>query len=355
MVLNLGGEPLSTHELPAPNRDTHDDLNEAYLHDAQQYALDADAAEASFTEEQRAIYQLILSMTDDPDTYAGKNIVFLDAPGGTGKTFVINSILKRARSQGKIAIATATSGIAATLLDNGQTLHSAFKIPIDSHLQQHPTGKISRGSALARKIQQCRLIVVDEAPMAHKSNYEALNLTLRDLCDPDRPMGGIPMLLCGDFRQLLPVVKGGTRSNIVNASLKKSHLWHHITVRHLTINMRAFITGNDGAMAFSDLLLTIGNGTIESSDGHDMINIPSEIGHFVNSLDELMNSVYPDLETNGLNSEWLSQRAILSPLNKTVVTLNNCLLDKFPGKKNCTRPPTPMLMMKRLSYIQLSF
>ena len=53
-------------------------------------------------------------------------ILFLDAPGRTGKTFSINLILAKLRSEGKIALATASSGIAATLLTGGRTLHSTF-------------------------------------------------------------------------------------------------------------------------------------------------------------------------------------------------------------------------------------
>jgi hypothetical protein len=41
---------------------------------------------------------------------------FLDAVGGAGKTFCENLILLKLRSEGKIAVAVATSGIAATLL-----------------------------------------------------------------------------------------------------------------------------------------------------------------------------------------------------------------------------------------------
>ena len=74
--------------------------------------------------------------------------------------------------------------------------------------------------------------------MTHESTYEAVNRTLQDITGVQRPMGGIPTLLCGDFCQILPVVKRGTRANIVNASIKTSDLWHHVTVKHLTTNMR---------------------------------------------------------------------------------------------------------------------
>ena len=45
---------------------------------------------------------------------------FLDAVGGAGKTFCENLLLSKLRSEHKIAVAVATSGIAATLLHGGR-------------------------------------------------------------------------------------------------------------------------------------------------------------------------------------------------------------------------------------------
>ena len=47
-------------------------------------------------------------------------VLFLDAPGGTGKTFLINLTLTKIGFEGKMALATASSGIAATLLSGGR-------------------------------------------------------------------------------------------------------------------------------------------------------------------------------------------------------------------------------------------
>jgi hypothetical protein len=55
---------------------------------------------------------------------------FLDAVGGAGKTFCENLILSKLRSEHKIAIAVATSGIAATLLHGGKTAQGHLKLPI---------------------------------------------------------------------------------------------------------------------------------------------------------------------------------------------------------------------------------
>ncbi|KAJ8706707.1 hypothetical protein PYW07_012785 [Mythimna separata] len=49
------------------------------------------------------------------DNVSGE-ILFLDAPGETGNTFLTKVILARIRNQNKIALAVASSGIAATII-----------------------------------------------------------------------------------------------------------------------------------------------------------------------------------------------------------------------------------------------
>ena len=85
-----------------------------------------------------------------------------------------------------------------------------------------PICNIKKGTALSRVIQKGKATVVDEAPMTNKLAFEALDHTLRDLTGKERPMGGMCVLLCGDFRQVLPVFQGGTGGNIVDSCLKKS-------------------------------------------------------------------------------------------------------------------------------------
>lgn len=56
---------------------------------------------------------------------------FLDAPGGTGKAFLIKFILETIRSQNGIALVLVLSVIAATLLEGGRTAHSTLKFPLN--------------------------------------------------------------------------------------------------------------------------------------------------------------------------------------------------------------------------------
>ena len=135
-------------------------------------------------------------------TFAG-GVFFLDAPGGAGKTFLLNTVLATIRSRCEIAPATASSGIAATLLSD------------------------------------CKAIIVDEAPMIHHCAFEAVDRALHDIRSVDAPFRGITTLLCGDFWQILPVVRNGTRANILISSWQ--YLWPSISVLHLITNMRVHL------------------------------------------------------------------------------------------------------------------
>lgn len=78
----------------------------------------------SLNEDQRNVYdQVIHSVTE-----GNAGMFALNACGGSGKTYTINTIIDQVRSMGKVALATATSGIAGTLLHGGRTIHSRFKV-----------------------------------------------------------------------------------------------------------------------------------------------------------------------------------------------------------------------------------
>jgi len=55
---------------------------------------------------------------------------FIDAPGGTGKTWCFNTLLRYVRQHGDPALAVASTGIAGLLLAKGRTAHSRFKLAL---------------------------------------------------------------------------------------------------------------------------------------------------------------------------------------------------------------------------------
>ena len=71
-------------------------------------------------------------------------IFFVDGPGGTGKTYLYRALLANVRSRGMIGLATATSGVAASILPGGRTAHSRFEIPLqtsESTMTKHVKAK----------------------------------------------------------------------------------------------------------------------------------------------------------------------------------------------------------------------
>ena len=58
------------------------------------------------------------------------------------------------------------------------------------------------------------------------------------LMDSIEPMGGKLVVLMGDFWQILPVVIGSNREDIVKNTVKCSELWNDFQMFKLTENMR---------------------------------------------------------------------------------------------------------------------
>ncbi|KAK6998606.1 ATP-dependent DNA helicase PIF7, partial [Biomphalaria glabrata] len=253
-------------------------------------------------------------------TSGGGGLFFLDAPGGTGKTFLLNMLLTKIRMQKKIALALASTGLAASLLDGGRTAHSALKLPLDIATSIHPKCNISNNSGIARVLKECVLIVWDECTMAHKKSLEALNTILNEIRGSDTLMGGAVVVFSGDFRQTLPVIPGSTVSQQLNACIKSSYLWNKGLKVTLKKNMRV-----QNNKQFSKHLLRIGNGKYKT------ISFPWQFCHWEQSYEGLIKKVYPDILENFKSSEWLCERAILAPTNQCVDRLNVLIQDKLPG------------------------
>lgn len=88
---------------------------------------------------QREVYDTLIKATDD----GNGGLFILDAPGGTGKTFLMSLILATVRARSYIAVAIASSGIAATVLDGSRTAHSKLKLPLNLQTSEQPTCNIS--------------------------------------------------------------------------------------------------------------------------------------------------------------------------------------------------------------------
>lgn len=332
MCLLMANKVLSCLGLTAPNRAMQDALNHELQrelqYDTQAMTEAVRTTVPQLNEEQRIAYDRLIQAVNS----GSGGIYFLDSPGGTGKTFLITLLLAKIRSQNEVALALASSGIAATLLEGGRTAHSALKLPLNMHINETPVCNIAKNSAMAKTLQVCKLIIWDECTMAHKRSLEALDRTLKDLRDNQNIFGGAMILLSGDFRQTLPVIPRSTVADEINACLKSSNLWRHVKTLQLTTNMRVFLQQDQTATVFSKQLLDIGNGKVAVDSSTGLMTFPTDFCHFTESKEELIQRVFPDIKQQYNNHDWLSERAILAAKNKDVDDLNATIQNFLPGE-----------------------
>ena len=336
------------HGLPKPDLSTSNKMKNRLL--AEELTYDStnlrhmhDTLASQLTSEQRHIHDVVLQSVYENSGHC----FFVYGYGGTGKTFLWNVLISRLRSEKHIVLAVASSGVASLLLPGGRTVHSRFKIPIV--IDESSMCDIKRGSFLADLIVQSSLIIWDEAPMTHRHCFESLDRSMRDILGQidsssfHRVFGGKTVLLGGDFRQVMPVVEGGTRLDTVDASITNSYLWSHVRILRLTINMRLLGMASAGLpteqmKSFNDWVLSIGDGTAKGTahnedEGSDLIEIPRDIliPRIGSAVDDIVRSTYPNLETSYSDPVYLRERAIVAPKNDTIEEINTHVLSLIPG------------------------
>ena len=281
-----------------------------------------------FNDEQRVAFDLIAATL--ADNYEGTKVFNINAPGGCGKTFLLNAILAYARGMGKKCIATASSGTAATLLKGGRTAHSTFGIPIS--IFNTSTCSIKANSKLGQLILASELLIWDEALMSHSYNILAVDRMMRDITKNNTFFGNKIIIFCGDPRQTLPVIPKGSRSNIVNASMMKCpHIWNKSIKINLIVNMRVIRNGNNpDAITFTNFSLDVGenNVNLERIINTNTIRIPDNLlipSHMPNTPDTLISQIFPNIFSGEIEND----SAILTPKNCDCDIINSIAIRRF--------------------------
>ena len=152
----------------------------------------------TLNEEQIFAYKQILD-----SVYADKGqMFFVDGFGGSGKTYLWSAVSFRLRSEDKIVLNVASSGIASLLLPGGRTAHSQFMIPLV--LVEETSCKIDKDSKKAELLQMASLIIWDEALMINRLAFEAFDRTLRDIMN--KVVDGVLMFLLVEKLLFLGVI-----------------------------------------------------------------------------------------------------------------------------------------------------
>jgi hypothetical protein len=322
------GKDINTFPLP-PMIDVYDDAigtpREVYEEESIEPIVGYVALKDSLNEEQRAAYDKIMFVVD---TDQG-GLFFVDGPGGTEKTYLYRVLLATLCNQGKIAVETTTSGVAASIMPGGRTAHSRFKIPLT--IDDGVVCSFTKQSGTTELLQKASLIIWDEASMTKRQAMETLDNSMRNIMGcPGLPFGGKTIVFGGDFRQVLPVVRKVSRAQVIASSLWMSYLWESISHLKLVSNMRA---KNDPW--FAEFLLRVGSGTEDTNSDGD-IRLPDDVCvpycGSDSDLDNLIDFAFLNLNENMSDSTYITSRAILSTQNDWVDMINVKMIDRFQGE-----------------------
>ena len=166
-------------------------------------------------------------------------------------------------------------------------------------------------------IKEASIIIWDEGPMVNRAVLACIEEVCRTVMDNDQPFGGKIIVVLSDFRQTCPVIRGGTRSQVVDASIKSSHLWDLFTIYQLTIPIC-----NAEDPEFADFVDTIGDGA-----GPE---VPLTLLEHVESADDLLDFVYPHHILP--DPQACLRQAILAPTHIQVDSYNKNILQRIDGE-----------------------
>lgn len=137
----------------------------------------------------------------------GHNIILI-GQGGSGKTFVLKKVYKELGLRGKNVFITCSTGIAATQYEKGQTLHSWCGVG-DGGIPKSELSKLivsdERYQSARERIESCDVLIIDECSMVSQKMFETVEFLCRSVRGGNKCIGGIQVILAGDFYQLPPV------------------------------------------------------------------------------------------------------------------------------------------------------
>jgi ATP-dependent DNA helicase PIF1 len=139
--------------------------------------------------------------------------LFFTGEAGTGKSFLLNAIVKIARlTDEENVFVTASTGISACGI-GGTTLHSFAGVglgeePQDELIRKLLKPKSNAAIKAAERWRNANMLIIDECSMLDPKYFVKLDNIGRHLRRVfDRPFGGIQIIMTGDFFQLPPVDK----------------------------------------------------------------------------------------------------------------------------------------------------
>ena len=155
---------------------------------------------------------------------------FLTGAGGTGKSYVIRSIVEALNREGKDVALTALTGCAALLLGKkAKTLHSWAGIGLGKDPVELLIGKLKKSSKAKKNWLAADALIIDEVSMMTPALLDKLDAIGRAMRKAKgRPFGGLQVILVGDLYQLPPVNKEDDYSFVFESEFWRQNIKDYV-------------------------------------------------------------------------------------------------------------------------------
>lgn len=160
--------------------------------------------------------------------------LFVSGAAGTGKTKLLKAIRDEVRLVfgDDSCIATTFTFTGAKAID-GATINSTFMIPVKSNGPSSWQLSPYKKTSLENKLKKAKVLLMDCINFVESHYVQAVDQKLRAIMNPQKPFGGLPVVLFGDMFQM-PPIKG---NSIWNDPQSKT-LWNQMKIEELTKNER---------------------------------------------------------------------------------------------------------------------
>lgn len=240
------------------------------------------------------------------DKFTEGHNLFISGPGGVGKSYLIERMVKHAEDNNILCQVTALTGCATVLLGvKARTIHawSGIKFMNATVTDESIINRISRNRILSTRWKKVKILIVDEVSMMSVRMFELLNNLGQTIRRSMKPFGGIQVIFTGDFYQLPPVCP----QEEVRFCFESSQ-WNDAFTKENHIELKTFFRQCEPE--FIKILMEVRKGELQEESIETLISFVGK----EKSKDECITKIFPT--------------------RNKVDTINRIMFDKLPGEKH---------------------
>ncbi|WP_036678290.1 helix-turn-helix domain-containing protein [Daejeonella oryzae] len=258
-------------------------------------------------------------------TFTDRNI-FLTGKAGTGKTTFLHNLKKSSPKRMAIVAPTGVAAINA----GGVTIHSFFQMPFGPYVAEG--AGLANDNAQRQKrfnrdkinlIRSLDLLVIDEISMVRADTLDNMDEILKRYKNPNKPFGGVQLLMIGDLHQLSPVVKDEEWRILKDFYPNMYFFSSKALQKTLPVSIELKHIYRQSDTYFIDLLNSVRQNNIDA-------NILQQLNQrYIPDFKPADDEGYITLTTHNQSAQQINE-VKLKEINKPVYTFSAVIRDDFP-------------------------